>query len=340
MTKIFMAFALLLLISIGSGFEISSSNPNPGDRVMLNGIASPGEQVSLRSSFTMDLPVAEGQYEYETRLDVPQKPNRFTLTVRKVKDFNAGVKIGIWITKGFAASDGTVTLSQADVPPGTYDLKMFGEALPGSSQVPVEVVAETTIEADSQGKYGMVIDTSGIPGGDYRIEGAGDSKTIHIGGSSETSQTSQSTSGDGGGNTYIEPKPAPVEITSPVIKWYASQIGLSLNNSSQYDTAEKRLKERLSGGYWQVIARGDPLTEEAGNCEQDYCLVRGIDACRICREKDAQLKGINLSEKTRLESNISLQNLSKPGRIDTENKNSIDTTIDWIEGLLGFGKTG
>jgi hypothetical protein len=341
LTKIFIVLALLLLISIGSGFEVSTSNPNPGDKVILSGIASPGGQVSLRSSFTMNLPVAAGQYEYETRLDVPQKPNRFTLTVRKVKDFNAGVKIGIWITKGFAASDGTVTFSQADVPPGTYDLKMFGEALPGSSQVPVEVVAETTVEADSQGKYGMVIDTSGIPGGDYRIEGAGDSKTIHIGGSSETSQTSQSTSsGDDGGNTYTEPKPAPVEITSPVIKWYASQIGLSINNSSQYDTAEKRLKERLSGGYWQVIARGDPMTEEAGNCEQDYCLVRGIDACRICREKDAQLKSINLSEKPRLESNISLQNLSKPSRIDTENKNSIDTIIDWIEGLLGFGKTG
>ena len=220
-----MALALLLLISIGSGFEISSSNPNPGDRVMLNGIASPGEQVSLRSSFTMNLPVAAGQYEYETRLDVPQKPNRFTLTVRNIKDFNAGVKIGIWITKGFAASDGTVTLSQADVPPGTYDLKMFGEALPGSSQVPVQVVAETTVQADPQGKYGMAIDTSGIPGGDYIIEGAGDNKTIHIGGSSPTSQSTSS--GDGGGNTYTEPKPAQVEITKPIVvfDWIKNLLG-------------------------------------------------------------------------------------------------------------------
>jgi len=333
--KIFMVLALLLLISFGSGFEVSPSNPNSGDRVILNGIASPGEQVPLRSSFSMNLPVAAGQYEYETRLDIPQKPNKFTLTVRNVKDFNAGVKLGIWITKGFAASDGTATISQADVPTGTYDLKMFGEALPGASQVPVQVVAETTVKADSQGKYGMEIDTSGIPNGDYRIEGAGDSKTIHIGGSSQSTS-----SGDDGGNAYIPQKPKQVEITRNVIKWYAHQIGLNPSNSSQYAETEKYLQKRLSGGYWLVVARGEPLTEEAGNCEQEYCLVRGADACRICREKDALLKGINLSEKPELKSKTSPQNLSQVLENDTENKNFISTIFEWMEGLLGIGKAG
>ncbi len=127
--------------------------------------------------------MAEGKYEYETRVLIPQKPNRFTVTARNVKDLNAGVKMVIWITKRFEASGGIATVSQSDVPPGRYNLKMFGEASPGATVVPIKVEAETAVKADSEGRYSLAIDTSGIPAGDYNIEGDGDSKTIRIGSS-------------------------------------------------------------------------------------------------------------------------------------------------------------
>ena len=172
---------IFMLSSICSAFDLSPANPSPGDKITLTGTASPSEEVSLRSSFTMNLPVAAGQYEYETSVEIPQKPNRFEVTARNVQDLNAGVKLGIWITKSFPASSGTASISHSDVPPGRYKLKMFGEALPGSKTVPVEVVAETKIITDSGGKYTLYIDTSGIPAGDYRVEGAGDAKTIRLG---------------------------------------------------------------------------------------------------------------------------------------------------------------
>jgi hypothetical protein len=102
-----------------------------GSTVSVTGSASPGEQVSMRSSFTMNLPVSGGQYEYETSVQVPQEPNRFQVTARNVKDFNAGVKMGIWITKSFQANGGTASISHANVPSGRYNIKLFGEALPG-----------------------------------------------------------------------------------------------------------------------------------------------------------------------------------------------------------------
>lgn len=71
-----------------------------------------------------------------------------------------------------------------------------------------------------------------------------------------------------------------------VVTWYAQHIGLDPQEKRQYAEAEGSLKNMLSGGYWKVIARGEPLTEEAGNCKQQYCLVRGIDACTECREMD------------------------------------------------------
>ena len=56
-----------------------------------------------------------------------------------------------------------------------------------AAKVPVDVVAETTIEADAQGGYSMVINTSGIPDKEYRIEGAGDVKTMRLRGSAQGS---------------------------------------------------------------------------------------------------------------------------------------------------------
>lgn len=178
---IWLLVLVLILISLASAFEVTPANPNSGDEIIISGVAAPNEEVPLRSSFQMDLPVTDGKYEYETNVGIPQQPNRFTVTAQNVKDMNLGVKIFIWITKRFEASGGIATVSQGNLPPGRYTLKMFGEALPGVSAVPVEVEADTSVKADSSGKYSLTIDTSGIPAGDYNIEGDGDSKTIRIG---------------------------------------------------------------------------------------------------------------------------------------------------------------
>jgi|WetSurMetagenome_2_1015567.scaffolds.fasta_scaffold01215_18 hypothetical protein len=320
----------LILLSIGCGFDVSPTNPNPGDRITLNGMASPDEQVSLRSSFSMDLPVTAGQYEYATRVDIPQKPNRFTVTAKNVQDFNAGVKLGIWITKGFPASSGMARISQADVPPGEYDLKMFGNALPGSSVIPVTVEAETLVMADSEGKYVLDIDTSGIPAGEYRIEAAGVTKTIQIGSKSSSSRSASIAKDDDDDTKAVDFKPTekPVEITPYVVRWYANYTGLRIENSSQYDEAEELLKKRLKGGYWKIISKGDPLTEEAGDCQQEYCLVRGADACTICREKDKILNPEKSSQKPK-GGPLNGSEIGGP-ESNPPQKNLISRLLEWI----------
>jgi hypothetical protein len=191
MMKLAVWLLALALISIASAFEVSPANPSPGEDIIIDGTSAPNEEVRLRSSFQMDLPVSGGKYEYETSVLIPQKPNRFTVTARNVRDMSAGVKMVIWITKRFEASGGVATISQADVPPGRYNLKMFGEALPGATDVPVKVVAETAVRADSEGRYSLAIDTSGIPAGDYHIEGDGDSKTVRIGSAVPTASSEE-----------------------------------------------------------------------------------------------------------------------------------------------------
>lgn len=357
------ALALLLIIaiiSLSSAFDVSPSNPQPGDKITLTGIASPGEIVNLRSSFQMDLPVSGGRYEYATSVEIPQKPNRFTVTARNVKDLNAGVKMVIWITKRFQSQGGVATISHADVPPGRYNLKMFGDASDGASTVPVKVEAETGVKADSTGSYSLVIDTSGIPAGDYSIEGGGDSKTIRIGSASATPSArysgsgSESSGGESSSDTsysYTTESPKSVSITPEIIRWYAAKTGLNPDDPDKYAEAEKNLRNRLKGGYWLVIAKGSPMTEEAGNCDEDYCLVRGIDACTTCREKDTLIKLENDSSKPQRyldaikeeiadkENQTSLENQSQetPAQAVSsiqEKKGYIDGLLQWILQLI------
>ena len=119
-------------------------------------------------------------------------------------------------------------------------------------------------------------------------------------------------------------------INRETVSWYARQTGLTIENSSQYDEAEKLLKKRLSGGYWKIIARGDPLTEEAGDCQEEYCLVRGVDACTVCRDKDIILKGSQSSKQ------FSPKNQSQQTAESMEEKGFLSRVTDWIGGLLGM----
>lgn len=331
------ALAFFILLPLCSSFDLSPANPNPGEKITLTGRASPDEQIPFRSSFSLELPVREGRYEYETSVEIPQKPNGFTITARDVRDLNAGVKMGIWLTKRFQAIDGKAGISQADIPPGRYNVKMFGEAMPGVATVPVEVVAETAIKADSLGRYSMVIDTSGIPGTEYRITGAGDSKTVSIGDSAQSKSTAGSE--DEPARSHAGPEIRQAETTPEVIEWYANQIGIDSQHEGRYAEAKDALKKRLSGGYWKIIAIGEPLTEEAGNCEQKYCLVRGIDACTVCREKDILLEGNKSAKANQTEEIASSvpENIVLIQQRPEEKKGFISMIIDWTLQMLHIG---
>lgn len=347
--RIFLALiAIQSLLFIGLAFDLTPESPQPGQKITISGTTKPGEALKFESSFSMNLPVKDNGYEYETTVQIPQKPNRFTVTAKNVQDFNAGVKMIIWITKSFQVKGGTISLSQADVPPGSYSLKMFGNAISGSSIIPVDIKAETQVSADSDGKYSLVIDTTGIPEGEYHIRGAGDTKTISLGGigSSFISYSKKGTS-DSGSSEDTDPlstneqENAGIGIDKDTVQWYAELQGFQIKNSSQYDQAENMLKMRLKGGYWKIIAQGEPLTEEAGDCQQKYCLVRGADACSVCREKDiilhASRTATNLSS-SRAFSPVAPSKLNNPQSrsitIEENNDSIIDIIGNWLGGWM------
>jgi hypothetical protein len=326
---------IFLLITSAAAFQVSPANPNPGDTLTITGTSSPSQEVTLRSSFSMDLPVSSGQYDYQTTVTIPQKPNRITVTAENVQDFSAGFKFGIWITKSFEPSGGKVRLSQADVPSGQFTLRMFGSSLPGSSAVPVSVQAETRVVADNSGNYKLNIDTSGVPEGEYRIDAAGESKTVYMGQKSSQASNIVREAPD---SELIQTQPATdLAITSDVIRWYANLTGLDPQNPDQLKEAEEHLNARLDAGYWKIIARGQPLTEQAGDCMSEYCLVRGTGACTACREKDILIKGNQTRIPPEIESSVPLRdNQSQPKSSPPDEQGIWDRITRWFSNLLAI----
>lgn len=325
--------SLLILISVCSALDISPPNPNPGDTVTITGQAQPNQEVSLRSSFHMDLPIIGGGYNYETAINVPQKPNRFTFTAKNVEDLNVGLRLGMWITKRFEATGGTIRMSQSNIRPGKYTIKLFGQALPGVSRVPIEVQAETTVKADDIGRYSLDIDTSGVPSGEFRIDGLNESKLIWLGSTrdragSETKNYSSTES--------VSTKLSSVPITPEVMRWYANELGLDADNATQYAEAGSQLNKSIANDQWRVITRGSPLTEKAGDCQDDYCLVRGAGACRTCREKEMVTYRESPNKVNQTDLTLSLE-INQTSDSRPEGKSLMDILTDKILSALGKG---
>ena len=164
--------------------EIAPKNPEPGDEITISGVASPNQKITIASSFKDTIQVSAGKYRYDLKdIEIPSKPNRFAVTTKNVKNLRVGVKILIWITKSFPASGGVATLSLGDIPPGNYDIKIFGDAANGASTVDLHVTASVKTRADTNGNFKAKIGTKGLPPGTYTITAKapdGASKTICV----------------------------------------------------------------------------------------------------------------------------------------------------------------
>lgn len=109
---------------------------------------------------------------------IPGKPNNFTVTATGVENLNIGlrkdpVKTGInhtrtWITTQILADKNGVATTASDLlSPGSYQVRIFGDAVENVSQVNLTMTLIKKIIAD--GRFNTVINTTSFPSGDYSI---------------------------------------------------------------------------------------------------------------------------------------------------------------------------
>lgn len=216
-------FIVFLLIGLGSvsakviDFNIKPKNPVKGNVVTICGTASPDEDVKIDISFEKVVPVQNGEYVFSVnRIKIPNGKNRFSVTAYGCDNLKVSVKMFfIWVTLSSEASNGVATVSQSNVPPGTYDVVIHGKSR--RSSVKLRIMATSYVRADKNGKFSYSYDTSSIPPGEFVISVGGLTKTITL--AEATSHPSESSSGpSGGGNSAPVSTLTPTPIRSPTPK--------------------------------------------------------------------------------------------------------------------------
>jgi len=205
LTFITTSLLIMVLLSISpaaasvSNWDFSLQNPVLGDTLNVKGSASPGEKVDVFVNFEKTVPVSGGKFEYVLEdVKIPEGFNNlFKVEASGAKNLNVRVKMVIWITKSSDASGNTATVSQSNVPPGTYTIKIDGDAGGGVSQVNLKITAFQGIESDSNGDFSYSYNTKSVPPGNFEIKVGGITKDITI----QPKEISGSTSGSSSGST-------------------------------------------------------------------------------------------------------------------------------------------
>ncbi|MGB9940839.1 hypothetical protein [Methanosarcina sp.] len=153
-------------------WDFSPQKPVCGDTISIKGSASPEDKVDVFVTFEKTVPVSAGKFEYTLEdVKIPGGLNNFfTVEARGAKDLNVRVKMLIWVTKSSEASGNIATVSQSSVPPGTYVIKVDGNANEGTAYVDLKITAFQGIEVDSNGDFSYSYNTKAVPSGDFEIE--------------------------------------------------------------------------------------------------------------------------------------------------------------------------
>ncbi|KKG00540.1 hypothetical protein [Methanosarcina mazei] len=183
-----LSFLVLAILTISpaaaavSSWELSPEKPTLGDTLRIKGSASPAEEVEVQVTFEKAVPVSGGEFEYILEgVKIPEGfNNRFTVHASDARNLNVRVKMLIWVTKSSEASGDTATVTQSSVPPGTYQIKMDGDARGGVSTVNLKITAVQRITADSEGDFSYSYNTKSVPPGDFEIRVGGVMKKVTL----------------------------------------------------------------------------------------------------------------------------------------------------------------
>ncbi|WP_292382042.1 hypothetical protein [Methanosarcina sp. UBA289] len=187
-----LSVCLFLIISPGaaaasSSWEFIPENPAVGDIMEIKGNGFEGETAKVVVTFEKEVEVQDGKYEYilENVVIPSGFDNSFTVQAEGVEDLNVRAKMLLWLTKSAEAKDGTATVSQKTVPPGTYQIRIDGKST--GSEVKLKIKAMQEIEVDSEGSLSYQYNTKSIPAGDFEVKVGDITKQIKLQPSETTS---------------------------------------------------------------------------------------------------------------------------------------------------------
>lgn len=227
---IFFLLAISPAAASVSSWKITPEKPTLGDTLKIKGSASPGEEVEIKVTFEKEVQASGGEYEYTLEdVKIPEGfNNRFTVQASGASNLNVRVKMLIWITKSSEASGNTATVTQSSVPPGTYQIKIDGDAKGETSTVNLKIIAIQQIKADSKGDFSYSYNTKAVPPGDFEVSVGGIKKKITLQQKGTSAVRPDHSSQETG--SFTEPTPSETQEETKDI-----EVVLSPNQSTKHE---------------------------------------------------------------------------------------------------------
>jgi hypothetical protein len=165
-----------------TNWSILPEDPLEGDVLTIKGKTEPDSMIDVSVSFSRYVDVKDGRYEYSFEgIRIPKGRNRFVVTSRQVKDLNFIVRMFIDLKRSFDAKEGIAEFAEDNVPHGTYDIVVNGEAKEGEKEVRLDFTATQSISSDSDGNFNHNYETNALPAGDFTVRLGNSEKKVTLG---------------------------------------------------------------------------------------------------------------------------------------------------------------
>lgn len=162
-------------------WNIYPSTLRSGDVLDIEGKTKPDENIGMKVSFTIYLPVIDNEYSYVfENIRIPDGSNSFMVRTQKVKDLNFIVRMFIDFKRSFEADNGVAEFFEKNVPAGNYEILIHGTANDGENEVRADFIATQIIKADEEGNFYLKYDTSMLSEGEFTVKIGDNEKTINL----------------------------------------------------------------------------------------------------------------------------------------------------------------
>lgn len=207
---------LILLLSAGcaaaavTNLHVSPANPQVGDIVTIRGQASPDEVICATVTFSQNVSVLNGKYNYDFgEVSIPAD-TYCCITAKDVENLVMSTDLfGIPVSKTQEAHDCCANMTMSNIPVDLCcPLVLEGNAV-GTDPVNITMTAQIDIEADENGNFEYLYETNNVPPGEFSVEVGNEIKVVTL--SSEDGKGG----GKGTGEAKIGGLQTQEELTAP-----------------------------------------------------------------------------------------------------------------------------
>ena len=151
--------------------KITPPNPKPGDRINIEIKGLCEERVPVEINYDQTIPIVGNTFSVQiNNVHVPWPKNRLYIEAKSVASMNVAVKFLLWIHKKVEVVNGVAKYTIRDVPKGTYNVKLNGTTLTGTSSVEIKVSAFSELQLNEAGSCVYTFHTGLEQGGNFAVK--------------------------------------------------------------------------------------------------------------------------------------------------------------------------